>query len=133
MGEQKKLKLVDCLGRIIPNWSTVELFSLPLSLGSNIGREMPEGIICHLGLSPPSSGSFFKVKAIGKPRILHDNIRDEYEKLSNIIASGMKLDPGSKVPDFVKYGDFDGIWFSAPRTLVVVNPDKFRMSSYGVR
>lgn len=133
MGETKKSKIVDCLGRIIPNWNTIELFSLPLPSNSNIGREMPEGMVCHLGLNPPPSGSFFKVKILGKPRILHDNVRDEYEKLSNIIASGMKLDPGSEVPAFVKHGDFDGIWLSSPRTLVVVNPGKFRISSYGVR
>jgi hypothetical protein len=132
MEDVKKLKIIDCIGRIIPDWSATDLFSLPLPSNYNIGREMPQGIVCHLGLHPPSSGSFFKVKILYKPRILHDNVRDEYEKLSNIIASGMKLDPGSKIPNFVKHGDFDGIWLSAPRTLVVVNPSKFRISSYGV-
>jgi hypothetical protein len=123
----------DCLGRILPKWEETELFSLPLPGQFSIGDQLPAGVIAHFGLHAPSRGSFLRVKPMKKIVVLHDNIRNDFEKISSLMKSGLKLEPGSSVPTFARHGDFDAVWLSGPRTIVFVRPEKLKVSSYGVR
>jgi hypothetical protein len=122
----------DCLGRLLPKWDSIEMFSLPLPGKLSIGESLPHGVVAHFSLRAPVKGSFLKVKPLHKIKVLHDNVRNDFEKISNLMASGLKLEPGSKLPVFVQHGDFDAIWLSGPRTVVVVRPEKLKISSYGV-
>lgn len=133
MDGQNIRSMTDCLGRILPKWDSVELFSLPLPGNFSIGDQMPSGIVAHFGLHAPTRGSFLKVKPAKKIVVLHDNIRNDFEKIGSMISSGLSLDPGSKIPDFARHGDFDAVWLSGPRTLVFVRPEKLKISSYGVK
>lgn len=133
MPNEEKRNKTDCLGRLLPNWGEIELFSLPLPMKIKIGDNLPEGIISHLGLRPPAHGSFFKIKPIKNFKVIHDNIRDEYEKIAHLLDAGLELEPGKPIPSFAKHSDFDGIWMSGPRTLIIVRPDKIKISSYGVK
>lgn len=133
MDSKTKQSITDCLGRKMPNWDEIELFSLPLPGKFGIGDFLPEKIVAHVGLSAPKKGNFFKVKPPKNVVVLHDNIRIEFEKLSHMIDAGLNLDPGSNIPAFARYGDFDAVWLSGPRTLVVFRPEKFKITSAGVK
>jgi hypothetical protein len=125
--------MTDCLGRIFPKWDATELFSLPLPGKFSIGDQLTAGVVAHFGLHAPARGSFLRVKPTRKIVVLHDNIRNDFEKISRLFDSGLNLDPGSDVPIFARHGDFDAVWLSGPRTLVFFRPEKLKISSYGVR
>ena len=133
MDGQNIMSMTDCLGRILPKWDSVELFSLPLPGKFNIGDQLKPGVIAHFGLKSPARGSFLRVKPTQKIVVLHDNVRDDFEKIGSMKNSGLCLDPGAEVPVFARHGDFDAIWLSGPRTLVFVRPEKLKVSSYGVK
>ena len=125
--------MTDCLGRMLPKWDAAELFSLPIPGKFSIGDQLPPGVVAHFGLHAPAKGSFLRVKPTQKIVVLHDNKRNDFEKITRLIDSGMILDPGSDIPNFVRHGDFDAVWLSGPRTLVFLRPEKLKISSYGVR
>lgn len=125
--------MTDCLGRILPKWDAIELFSLPLPGKFAIGDQLPSGLVAHFGLHAPAKGSFLRVKPTKKIAVLHDNMRNDFEKISTLMSSGLMLDPGAEVPTFARHGDFDAVWLSGPRTLVFLRPEKLKVSSYGVR
>lgn len=133
MDGENIMSKTDCLGRILPKWDSVELFSLPLPGRFNIGDHLKPGVIAHFGLKSPTHGSFLRVKPIQKVVVLHDNIRDDFEKIISMVNSGLCLNPGAEIPVFARHGDFDAIWLSGPRTLVFVRPEKLKVSSYGVK
>lgn len=133
MNGQNIRPMMDCLGRIFPKWDSIELFSLPLPGKFSVGDSLPSGVVAHFGLKAPARGSFLRVKPSQKIVVLHDNMRNEFEKITSLISSGLCLDPGAKIPAFARHGDFDAVWMSGPRTLMFIRPEKLRVSSYGVR